>query len=237
MISVIPLAYFAASSHLAALAQTEAAPTRPIISPRTSTPTPSPTATATTTLTPTPTITPTFTPGPYGVTWSPNCLDEAIENGYLDRNVCVPGRITKDSWYLGGPPHLIGIGTYYAAGIMEQVAENRGMSLDRYKDGVAMMSPADLGKTVWLRRPGGGWEGPFLVVDCSTRLGMFVNTGINGMVVEVGNRTAVRWGMAGGINGIEVYKGSSPPDGGRATFYRTWWLARVQFESPLGGTP
>lgn len=232
------MAYYAASSHLAALAQTETAPQRPIISPRPlATASPTPTATPTPTLTPTPTITPTFTPGPYGVNWLPDCLDEAIENGYADRGVCVPGRITKDSWYLGGPAHLIGIGTYYSTGIMERVAQNRGMSLDRYKDGVALMSPSDLGKTVWLRRPGHGWEGPFLVVDCSARLDMFVNTGINGMVVEVGHVTAARWGMAGGINGIEVYKGSSPPDGGRATFYRTWWLARVQFESPIGGAP
>lgn len=63
--------------------------------------------------------------------------------------------------------------SYYAAGLMDRVAANRGLSLEGYAGGVALMRRGDLGRVVWLRVTGPGpgegqpWAGPFLVVDCA----------------------------------------------------------------------
>jgi hypothetical protein len=152
----------------------------------------------------------------------------------MDRGICVPGLVSEDAWKLPTPRHIVGVGTYYAEGIMERVAVNRGFDLGGYKDGIAMMSPTDLGATAWLRRPGHGWEGPFLVVDCSARKHIFVNAGVSGIVAEVGWKTAADWGMQGGIMGLEVYLGGRPPSASRATWYGAYWLNRVTFVMPEG---
>jgi hypothetical protein len=61
---------------------------------------------------------------------------------------------------------ISGDAAFYRQGLMAQVAETRGMDLDGYAGGVALMPCGDLGREVWVRFPG-GWAGPFLVVDCS----------------------------------------------------------------------
>jgi hypothetical protein len=96
------------------------------------------------------------------------------------------------------------------------------MPLDGYLDGVALMSPADIGATVWLRRPGHEWEGPYLVVDTAARIDAYSVVTHRREIVEVGFQTALRWGMVeGGENGwhthewivpdVEVLKAESLP--------------------------
>lgn len=74
--------------------------------------------------------------------------------------------------------------SYYAAGIMARVAANRGLSLEGYAGGVAMMRRGDLGRVVWLRPEARSWVGPFLVVDCARR-GHYAGLVKRGRVVEV----------------------------------------------------
>lgn len=47
-----------------------------------------------------------------------------------------------------------------------------------------------------MKRPGFGWEGPFLVADCSQRDDLYAHVFFRKEVVEVGFQTAERWGMA-----------------------------------------
>jgi hypothetical protein len=62
---------------------------------------------------------------------------------------------------------LDGYATYYAPGLMEKVAANRGIDLQAYLGGVALNRAGDLGRAVWLEWGPGQVEGPFLAVDCA----------------------------------------------------------------------
>ncbi len=96
---------------------------------------------------------------------------------------------------------VAGRATYYADGLMEQVAENRGRSLTGYVGGIALNRAGDLGRIVWLEWPDPkhGWlqttiEGPFLNVDCSQRR-HFAERERRRLVVEVDAQTAQRRGF------------------------------------------
>lgn len=217
----------------------------------TATPTLEPTATRT--LSPTPTATPTFTSTPTSTpTPTPTAIptfamsyqtnyDNNPLNGYFqpDRG-WIPGLITVESWSIPHPQYSYGAAVWYAPNVMEGTARARQMSLDGYLDGVSLMSPSDLGQTVWLRQPGGEWEGPYLVVDCAQINHHFAATYYNQETVELGWKTALRWGMVGPgrkvnqwvMEGVEVWKGIDPPpsDPGQPVFYPDWWLAQVTFQ-------
>ena len=51
---------------------------------------------------------------------------------------------------------------------IRDTAEYRGLDLDGYAGGVALMACGDLGREVWLQVDG-AWHGPFLSVDCAAR--------------------------------------------------------------------
>lgn len=121
---------------------------------------------------------------------------DSLYDGYywIDGN-WVPGLITIDTWYTPTPQYSRGGAVFYGPNVMEGTARWRGLPLDGYLDGVAMMSPADIGATVWLRRPDQAWEGPYLVVDTAARQDMYPVITHRKEVVEVGFRTAARWGM------------------------------------------
>lgn len=55
---------------------------------------------------------------------------------------------------------LDGYATYYAPGLMEKVAANRGIDLQAYLGGVALNRAGDLGRAVWLEWGPGQVEGP-----------------------------------------------------------------------------
>lgn len=163
---------------------------------------------------------------------------------YVDRGFLVPFLISENLWRTPAPRLMIGNGTFYSPGVMEATADYRGLSLDAYLDGVSLMSPSDIGETVWIWRPGqANWEGPFLDVDCSQRADMYVTVVYIGEVVEIGFDTAERWGMAHHIgevpwyhatqwrmDGVMVYIGERPPDlrSVMPVVYRDWFLRLVE---------
>ncbi len=185
--------------------------------------------------TPTPTEEFVFPPGPN---------DNDTFNGYywsLDERFWVPGLPTLATWFRASPDHVIGRAVWYSPWIMEATAKWRALPLDDYVDGVSLMSPMDIGKTVWLRRLGYSWEGPFLVVDCARRGDIWPVIYYRKEVVEVGFETALRWGMVSGsanyyrvedwfLSDVEVYKSvDRPRDIGAPIDYRSWWISRAEF--------
>lgn len=202
---------------------------------QTASPTPTATATSTLTSTPTPTAIPTF-----AMSFNYNNDNNPLNGYYQPDRGWVPGLITQRSWNIPHPPYSYGGAVWYAPNMMEGTARYRGLSLDGFLDGVSLMSPSDIGQTVWLRYPGGEWEGPYLVVDCAQINHHFAATYYNKETVEIGWQTALRWGMVGPgrkVNewvreGVEVWKGNAAPAGdpGNPVFYPDWWLAQVTFQ-------
>lgn len=166
--------------------------------------------------------------------------DDDPLNGYFqpDRG-WIPGMITEESWNIPHPTHSYGSAVWYAPGVMRSTALARGYSLDGYLDGVSLLSPADVGETVWMRQSGGEWEGPYLVVDCAQINHHFAAAYYNKETVEIGWDTALRWGMVGqGVEkewvrpDVEIYKGIDEPPGdiGIPVYYPDWWLNQVEFQ-------
>jgi hypothetical protein len=191
---------------------------------------------------PTATLAPTPTKGG---PWT-DIADYAYDGYWWREEVWVPGYISLETWYRPAPRHMVGRAVFYAPGVMRATAEVRGLSLEGFLDGVSLMSPADIGRTVWLLRPGGNWEGPFLVVDCARRGDMWPIIVGRDEVVEVGWDTADRWGMGYGKHGkpwslddIEVWVGDEAPTPMALTRdfpvqdYSEWFLDRVQFATLL----
>lgn len=120
--------------------------------------------------------------------------------------------ISVASWLTPAPIYSYGGAVWYAPGVMEANCDYRGYPMEGFVDGVAMMSPADLGKTVWIRHD--GWEGPFIVCDCGTRGQVWEMVTVRGEVIEVGWKTAQRWGMGpfdgGWKHPVEVWVGDDP---------------------------
>jgi len=153
--------------------------------------------------------------------------------------------ISNDTYFSPAPQHIIGRAVMYAPHVMEGSARVNGYDLTGFVGGVAMASAADQGQVVWLRRDGVNWEGPYLVVDVSSRGGVWIHIVDRHQSVEVDFPTALRWGMAdivdgswrllrGGTLDVEVYKGLIPPvDSTRAdaTVYRDYFLGIARFGS------
>ena len=102
--------------------------------------------------------------------------------------------VSYDTWMTGHPVLSEGAAVFYAPGVMEATAVYRRLPLDNYVDGVSLMSPADIGQEVWIKY-NGAWEGPFLSVDTAQQNHMCQAIQTRGEVVEVGYKTAQRWGM------------------------------------------
>jgi len=123
--------------------------------------------------------------------WIVNCQNDRLEDGYIAGpwDICIPGVITKETWYFESPPHFSGIMSSYAPGVMPPTPAG-------YVGSVASMSCADIGRTYWLRfAPGDPWIGPFLVQDCSQRNHLYGNVFYVRLAVEVNYRTALKYGI------------------------------------------
>lgn len=174
---------------------------------------------------------------------------------YGDEQFCIPGNITLKTWFTPAPIYIEGNAVWYAPWVMEATANYRGLNLEGYLDGVSLMSPADIGKTVWIKHPEFGWEGPYLAVDCAQQNHMYGVIVSRNEVVEVGYRTAVRWGMVNyrqtneyRIEDVEVYIGKELPEyiadpylsykyGVVPINYETWFLHTLEFTSKREGRP
>ncbi len=184
-----------------------------------------------------------------------HCDDDDPYNGYrwsINPDLCVPGLPTIESWFTPAPPYTVGASVWYNPRLMEATAEFRGMSLEGFVDGVSLMSPSDIGRTVWLRRPDHDWEGPFLVVDCARRGDIWPVIMYNGEIVEVGFQTAVKWGLVEArqyrngeygrpfkvkhwrLDGVEVIKMDVIPpwiNEYEPIDFKSWWGDRVTFSN------
>jgi hypothetical protein len=104
-------------------------------------------------------------------------------------------------WYAATELPVRGEVTFYGWGAMEWAYEHR-LRLGQVPvcdppaciGYVATLRPGDLGRRVWLQRPGLPAEGPFLVVDYAARKD-FERLVQRGLVAEVDYETAQRWGM------------------------------------------
>ena len=177
---------------------------------------------------------------------------------YGAERFCIPDNITLKTWFTPAPNYIEGNATWYSPQVMEATAKYRGLDLKGYLDGVSLMSPADIGKTVWINHPDFGWEGPYLVVDCAQQNHMYGVIVSRNEVVEVGWKTASRWGMVNNrkisdyrLEGVEVYIGETLP-----TYiehaslwerkldidvspinYEQWFLDTLEFTSIREGRP
>lgn len=77
--------------------------------------------------------------------------------------------------------------------LIPEVAANRGMSLSGHVGGVALMRRGDLGRTVWVD-VGGGWTGPWLVVDVADAAHFDRRVGQRD-VVELPRDAWLAWGL------------------------------------------
>ena len=179
---------------------------------------------------------------------SPKSNSSDPRGGYCDTwGWWIPGYITNQTWMTAMPNHASGKMVFYAPGAMEATAEYRGLSLENYVDGVALMSPIDIGKTVWIRIDG-KWWGPFLSVDCARKGDMYPIIVYRGEVVEVGFEFAEQIGMAeklddhGGYKALEWFKDveiyvakdrleKELPDLSESTpvYYPEWFVENLRF--------
>jgi hypothetical protein len=102
------------------------------------------------------------------------------------------------------PAMTAGLITFYARGVMEEVYRNRltWKQVAPCPECVGMAAVLDcgrLGDRVWLAGPD-GWEGPFLVVDCSNAAHLAAQRA-RGLMAEVSWEQAQEWHMRGPIEG------------------------------------
>jgi len=162
--------------------------------------------------------------------YSPACDDGDIYDGEYWWGIWwVPSLIPESAWRTPIPRYTSGRAVWYAAGVMEATAEYRGIPLDGTLGGVALMSPSDIGKTVYINGPL-GWEGPFVVVDCAQYEDAWPIIRYRKEVVEVSWGTKERWGMISPVD-VEVAVADSPYalwrvlETSPVVDFPEWWLA------------
>lgn len=177
-----------------------------------------------------------------------NMYDKNPLTGFIDDwGFCTPGLVTTDVWFTKSPKYVYGNAVVYSPGMMRATATWRRMNKVAYSEpylgGVATPSPADIGETVWLRRQGKEWEGPYLVVDCSRRADMYTHIAINRQVVEIDFDIAVSWGLAyytqkswvidkAVESSVEVFYGKNKPSEkiryiSEPIFFPKYWLENI----------
>jgi len=187
---------------------------------------------ATTTVSPMPVIA-TTTPRPtMTVTLAPPTLTPTVpqDDGYSWHGHWIPGIVSYETQHLSMPDVVVGIADSYAPGVMETVAINTGRSYgSEYIGAVALILCTDIGDTVWLRRPGGDFEGPYYVMDCARPIDIYGMIVYSGIVVEVDYNTAVRWGVFV-VPGVVVSKLPPGQVNREPVNFRSWFLNNVTFE-------
>lgn len=127
----------------------------------------------------------------------------------------LPFIVAFSTWMSASPQHAEGLLVYYGSQqLIEANAAYRGYSLAPYKGrcGVSAISPADLGKIVWLRVEGREWYGPCLFIDVGAKHDFYNLVYIKREVAEVGpairNYFNFKWGSSAWG---EIYIGLCPP--------------------------
>ena len=158
------------------------------------------------------------------VPWKKNCDNLYEGDGFWDRGYCVPGQIISKTHFIKSPSRFHGVGSSYAPGVMEWMC--RGGKCKGYKDGIALMSCGDVGRTAWIKvADDRQWYGPLKVVDCSQPFHAYVNIVELGLAVEWGAKTSEVLGMKAS-SAVRVALGGKPSNGDDrwGWYYRTWWI-------------
>ena len=131
-------------------------------------------------------------------------------------------------WLFAMPRHAFGlIGNYGSVRTTEANALYRSYSMEGFECGGALMSPSDIGKVFWLRRPGGKWFGPCLSVDVASRKDFYTYVTLQGKILEVDERGMKFLDAEHGTQG-EVYVGVCPPPA--TSVAREYSLPYVKFD-------
>jgi hypothetical protein len=175
------------------------------------------------------------------------CQNDSLLDGYwwnkLGKDWWIPVYPSLRSWflpvYVKEPEVMSGNAMYYAPGVMEATAEWRGLSLDGFKDGISLMSPADIGSTVWIYTKDRGWYGPLLVVDCARQGDIYPLVYYMHEVAELGAKTAKDLGLVTAkgqrlkskLEDILVTK-MNPSEVDlnniNAVDFKTWWISNLE---------
>jgi hypothetical protein len=165
---------------------------------------------------------------PYLWEWaSPQCDDGNVYNGYWWHGEWIPGYPSIATWMAPGPYWFSGAAVHYDPGVMEATAHQNGLSLDGMLGGISIPNCGDLGRVAWID-PGTGWEGPYVVVDCSRLGDVYGVVVVRGVAVEVDYPTAQRWNMSGRLEAVRVWFPDAPREF-RTVGYREWWLEHLRF--------
>jgi len=125
----------------------------------------------------------------------------------------LPVIVSLVTWLSPLPQHAEGKLVRYGPDYLAHAnAEYRGYDLTDFGGcGVALMSPADLGKIVWLRIPGGEWIGPCLSVDSARRVDFHRYVYSVREIAEVTDSTIAALGGFEHQAWGEVWVGRCPP--------------------------
>ncbi len=125
--------------------------------------------------------------------------------------------VSVETWMTPAPRHAEGLLVYYGPDwLAEANADYRGYSLNGFRDrcGLAVMSPADVGKVVWVRLLSGEWYGPCLAVDVGARHDFYDLVYMKREVAEVTTTLRDLLKFKYGSSGWgEIYVGLCPPEG------------------------
>lgn len=123
--------------------------------------------------------------------------------------------VSLSVWLTPSPTHARGLlVTYGPDSLANANAIYRGYSLDAFRDrcGLSVMSPADLGRIVWVRLNDGSWYGPCSGVDVSARHDFYDNVYVRHEIAEVTYtlRDKLRFVYGSSQQG-QIYIGLCPP--------------------------
>lgn len=113
------------------------------------------------------------------------------------------------------PHHSKGLLVLYGNDSLAKAnAEYRNYDITNFHQdcGVALMSPADLGKIVWIRLPDGSYYGPCLSIDTGARHDFYDLIYVKHEIAEVTETLAKRLRFPHGSSAQgEIYIGQCPP--------------------------
>ena len=157
------------------------------------------------------------------VPWEVDCTDDDIYNGYMNQGYCVPGWVSWESSHFRNPRGFGGGMSSYAQGVMEIVCNYRNLPCKNYRGAAAVMGCGNIGNTAYVRREGGEWWGPLLIVDCTGQKDAFVNILVHGLAIEVDYETARDHIGALTLPWVEVRINSGGVPGGYSMPLAWWW--------------
>lgn len=130
-------------------------------------------------------------------------------------DLLLPLLVSVSTWMTAAPHHAEGLIVLYGNDHLAKAnAEYRGYDLSKFKQrcGLAVMSPSDLGKVVWVKDATGEWYGPCLAVDVGARHDFYDLIYVKHEVAEVTETLAkrLRFPHGSSIWG-EIFIGQCPP--------------------------